>query len=380
VSVTHTISDYRESKGKIFGIQILLFCLLLTEFKNCTRQRQRARWLSGQWDWIRSVWQQLTGFLAPSRAPSQSTLSRLMAGVDLWALKEQFLKAIRLALQEKITGGQVFSSLPESLMHYTMDGKSRKGIESQITGRTEIDLAIWSPELNQVLATHTLHDKEGEATKAASMLKALGRSLPSGIFTGDAGFASPALTSVLVSTGHEYIIGLKGNAGKSYEVAQNLPWDKAPVLSTSFCKGHGRQEERTLKELFVLPGNKEFFEKYKECCYIYQLISKTNRDGKECEDVRYFCASKGLKSLSSKQILELIRNHWSQENNLHWVKDVVLHEDNLPVMGNRSSRVLGFLKDIVVSVGHSMYHSVQKFVDIFDASPEKMTRTLCGIT
>jgi len=301
-----------------------------------------------------------------------------MSGVDLWALKEQFLKALRLALQEKVVCMQS-SNLSANLMHYTMDGKSRKGIESPITGRTEIDLAIWCPELNQVLATHTLHDKEGEATKAASMLKTLGRSLPAGIFTGDAGFASPALTSVIVSTGHDYIIGLKGNAGKSYEVAQNLPWDKAPVLSASLCKGHGRQEERTLKELYVLPGNKEFFEKYKECCYIYQIISKTNRNEKKCEDVRYFCASKGLKSLSSNKILETIRNHWSQENNLHWVKDVILHEDNLPVMGNRSSRVLGFLKDIVVSVGHSVYHSVQKFIDIFDASPEKMTRDLFGI-
>jgi len=315
VSVTGAISDYRESKGKIFGIQILLFCLLLTEFKNCTRQRQRARWLWGHWDWIQTIWQQLTGSLAPARPPSQSTLSRLMSGVDLWALKEQFLKALRLALKEKVVCMQS-SNLSANLMHYTMDGKSRKGIESPITGRTEIDLAIWCPELNQVLATHTLHDKEGEATKAASMLKTLGRSLPAGIFTGDAGFASP----------------------------------------------------------------KKFFEKYKECCYIYQLISKTNRNEKKCEDIRYFCASKGLKSLSSNKILETIRNHWSQENNLHWVKDVILHEDNLPVMGNRSSRVLGFLKDIVVSVGHSVYHSVQKFIDIFDASPEKMTRALCGIT
>ncbi|MFX6861625.1 ISAs1 family transposase, partial [Acinetobacter baumannii] len=39
---------------------------------------------------------------------------------------------------------------------------------------------------------------------------------------------------------------------------------------------------------------------------------------------RYFLASR---LLSAKKLLDVVRAHWSIENNLHWVLDVLFDED-----------------------------------------------------
>ena len=385
LKILPNINDFRQTRGKRYILGHLLFCLLLTEFKNCHRQRQRSRWLEGHWDWLSQLWTTLTGQKTSPVAPSQSTLSRILNRVDFWSIKQQFFNALFLYEKNKkpdlsldliYSQNDIIGLHKTSLNHYAIDGKSRKGIESLITGRTEIDLSIFDVKKNQVIATHHLADKEGESTKATEIVKKLSGKIAPGIFTGDAGFLSPKFISTLFALEHQYIIGLKGNAGEAHDVCLNLNWNNFPVLAKTYDKNHGREEIRELKRSFILPSSSKVFSKYEGGLYLYHLESKRIIKGKSSTEIRFFIGSKGLKGLPPKTILNLIRNHWKQENCLHWVKDKVLGEDNLPKMHNRSSRVLGFLKDIVVAVGHSLYKSVQKFVDMFDASPEKITRSL----
>lgn len=362
----------------------MLFCLLLTELKNCRRQRHRARWLNGNWDWITEAWFCVTGEQAPKKPFSQSSISRLLNRVDFWSLKEQFLKALRQAKksdENTTTQGEVEQKVKSKkiLNHYSFDGKSRKGIVSPKTGRTEIDLTFFEVKNRKVLAIDTLPDKEGEAPHAQFMIKRMGRSLEPGVFTGDAAFASPSLLASIVSAGHEYIIAMKGNAGEVHEICKNLPWERVPLVGETFDKKHGRNEVRILKRLYVSPNIAQSFKKYQNCKYIYRVESQRTVKGVLSIDVRYFVASEGLSGFSLKEIMKFIRDHWKQENCLHWVKDVVLGEDNLHKMGNRASQVLGFLKNIVISIGHIICKSTQEFVDIFDSEPKRITRKLLAL-
>jgi predicted transposase YbfD/YdcC len=358
----------------------MIFCLFLTELKNCRRQRHKARWLAGNWDWITEAWSAVTGEQTPKKAFSQSSISRLLQGVDLWSLKEQFFKALRE--NDKANENSVHFPQKQSLnlknifKHYSFDGKSRKGIISAQTGRTEIDLIFFDVKKRNVIAMDALADKEGEAPRAHALLKRMGRSLERGVFTGDAGFASPSLISGIISSGHEYIIAVKGNAGEVYNVCKNLNWDKVVDIEETSDKKHGRDEVRILKRMYVLQNLKPSFEKYQNCKYIYRVESRRIVKGILSIEFRYFVASKGLNDISLKEIMKFIRDHWKQENGLHWVKDAILGEDGLRRMGNRGSRMLGFLKNIVVSIGYNIYKSVQTFVDMFDANPKKFTRAL----
>ena len=42
----------RKAKGMRFSLPLLALCVFITELVGNSRQRQRARFLQGNWDWI----------------------------------------------------------------------------------------------------------------------------------------------------------------------------------------------------------------------------------------------------------------------------------------------------------------------------------------
>ena len=375
-SIIADLKDFRHVKGRLFDLDLLLFCLLLTELKNCRRQRQRVRWLSGNWDWIREIWKTKANKDSSQTAPSQSTLSRLLKGIDLWALTEQYHAARRAAFHKDRSDTTDAETPAISLRHYAIDGKARAGIVSPVTGRTEIDVTVFDVRTREVLALRNLSDKQGESTAVQNILKHKGRTFPLGIFSSDAGITSPKVTARMISAGHQYLLALKENAGEVYSICRAFKWGKVAIINETSDDAHGRKEKRYLRRISLSRSRSQQFSKYSKCGYLYQVESIRMENSKETREVRYFIGSRGLKGLLGKEILTIIREHWIIENGLHWVKDAVLAEDNLHVMSNRSSRVLGFLKNMVVTIGFSIYRSVQRFVDEFDASPKKFTKHL----
>jgi predicted transposase YbfD/YdcC len=51
-----------------------------------------------------------------------------------------------------------------------------------------------------------------------------------------------------------------------------------------------------------------------------------------------------------KRVAHAIRSHWRIENSLHWVLDVVFHEDNLRVRDRNAVQNLAMLNRLAVSV------------------------------
>ena len=379
-SIIQSVPDFRNNKARKYELSLLLFSLLLTEFKNCRRQKHKARWIRGRWKWISLYWKEITNTEAeiPTSSPSQSTISRILNGVNLWALKESYFEARRIQELEKTEARNINQEKNISdINHYTIDGKYRKGIISSETGRTEGDVAIFNAKTREVVATQFLKDKIGESTSARAILTRVGKKIPRGIFTGDAGFTTPKFTRTVISTGHEYLFGFKENSGDVYQTCCNMSWESSPVLFESFDDEHGRKEIRRLKRMALSNSMAKKFNKYSKCAYLFCIESERTINGKETTyETRYYIGSKGLKEFSAESIANFIRGHWLQENGLHWTKDAILGEDDSFSMSNRSSRVLSFLKNIVVSVGYSICQSVQEFVDEFDSTPRKLTRLL----
>ena len=380
LDVIQSVPDFRNIKAKKYELSLLLFCLLLTEFKNCRRQKHKARWIRGKWKWISKYWKEMTKTEVeiPMSSPSQSTISRILNGVNLWALKESYFEARRIQeLEKKEKQNISLEKNMSDINHYTIDGKYRKGIVSEETGRTEGDVAIFNAKTREVIATQFLKDKIGESTSARAILKRVGKKIPRGVFTGDAGFTTPKFTETVISTGHEYLFGFKENSGYVYKICSNMDWSSSPVIFESFDNEHGRKEVRRLKRIALSNSMAKKFDKYSKCAYLFCIESERTVNGKETTyETRYYIGSKGLKEFSVESIATFIREHWLQENGLHWVKDAILGEDNSISMFHRSSRVLSFLKNIVVSVGYSICKSVQEFVDEFDSTPRKLTRFL----
>jgi predicted transposase YbfD/YdcC len=305
-------------------------------------------------------------------SPSQSSISRFFKNADEQEIKKLYLEKLREKEErESAECAQKQLSL-KALPHYAIDGKSRGGCVSELTGRTEIDLTIFNVETRTVIGLEVIPDKEGEATSAQKIFKDYGKQLPRGILTADAGFTSPKLIVELRKLDFEYIIGLKGNAGKVFEIVEKYDWSRCEYSATTDEKGHGREEKRKIRVLPISAFPNRTFSKYSDCAYIICIDSFRTLNGVTSIEKRFYIASKGLKGYKPEDFLSRIRAHWIQENGLHWCKDAILGEDNLPKHSHRSSRLLGFLKSIVVSIGYEFFRSVQKFKDNMVANPKKM--------
>lgn len=258
----------------------------------------------------------------------------------------------------------------KSKPQYCLDGKARSGCISKLTGRTEIDLTIFSPETYQILGHQTLPDKVGEQTAAPGLIQSTMTRLPQGFFTGDAGITSPAVVGMIRQLGHHYILAIKGNAGKVYDEIVEFDWDEAEDRDIFFSEGHGRQEIRTIQSFPVEDFDSDDFDKYQDVAVVFKVTADVRhvKQDKFTTDTRFFIGDDAAANLSHHEALTYIRDHWHQES-YHWTKDVVLGEDDCPTKNSRGSQTLGLVRAAVVKVGRSLCGSVQKFIDHFSSNP-----------
>lgn len=67
-----------------------------------------------------------------------------------------------------------------------------------------------------------------------------------------------------------------------------------------------------------------------------------------------------------------IRSHWSIENRLHWVKDVILNEDNSRIRSGKIVRNLSLVKSTIINVFRlNGYTSIKKAIEQFANRPSK---------
>ncbi len=70
-------------------------------------------------------------------------------------------------------------------------------------------------------------------------------------------------------------------------------------------------------------------------------------DGKETKYVRYYISSL---TGNAECILQVVRKHWSIENELHWVLDVAINEDCSRVRKDQSPENLAVLRHIALNL------------------------------
>jgi Transposase DDE domain len=58
----------------------------------------------------------------------------------------------------------------------------------------------------------------------------------------------------------------------------------------------------------------------------------------------------GTGELEAEQLLAAARGHWTIENRLHWVRDVVFDEDRSQIRKGNGPRVMGSLRNRAISI------------------------------
>ena len=337
VEKLETIADPRRQcanlKHPLVDIIIVGFCGVLG---GCEDFVEIAEWAKGNEEFFRS-------FLAlPHGIPAHDTFNRVFA-----LLKPTTLQAVLLPWLLERRG------LPGDWIH--LDGKTLRA-----TGRSRPKLkalhvvSAWAGQTGMTLGQVAVDAKSNEITAMPELLKLL--DLHDKIVTIDAMGCQKEIAQTIVAGGGDYILAVKDNQPTLHAEIQAAFATAAtpPVRSarryTTEDHGHGREEQRTVQ---VLPARGVLSAAQLAAWIgVLTVVMVTRVVWCEATGVESIEVSHFLSSLppNARRIGTAIRGHWSIENGLHWVLDVVFREDARRVYDRTAAENVAFLNRLALSL------------------------------
>lgn len=303
-----------------------------------------------------------------------------IAGANSWVDIERFGNArlpwLRtfLKLKEGVpshdTFGRVFSRLdPAKLVncvqqwlrdighelgkHVAIDGKTLRGSFDNAAGRKPLHLvSAWASDARLTLGQIAVDSKSNEITAIPLLLELL--DLRGATVTIDAMGCQKEIAAKIVAGGGEYVLALKDNHPTLHEAVAAeftaaLEADAAPPgqrRHVTVETNRGREERR---EYIALPAPKSLpgFAGWAGLTTIVMVLRITEVDGEEKSEISYYLSSLPTKV---KALAAAIRQHWSIENQLHWVLDVTFTEDASRIRKRHAPQTSAMLRRLAVSI------------------------------
>jgi predicted transposase YbfD/YdcC len=130
----------------------------------------------------------------------------------------------------------------------------------------------------------------------------------------------------IIEQGNDYVITVKANQKSLHQRLRVISRDCPPVsVYHHFEQGHQRQTQRIVEVFDCLAGIAPDWVGLRR---LVRVQRQGTRNAKPYFQCSYYITSLAT---TAQQFAEGIRGHWGIENCLHWVKDVVFHEDDCPL-------------------------------------------------
>jgi predicted transposase YbfD/YdcC len=289
-------------------------------------------------------------------APSESTIRRILQAVDAQALDTVVSDwlAHRVASSTAscpasavVKPSQARSSLPRAV---AVDGKAARGARG-INGRPAHLFAAFDHRSGVVLGQSEVDGKTNEITAFAPLLDRL--DLANVVITADALHTQDRHATYLHERGGHYVFIVKGNRPKLRAQLAGLPWRNIPAANTRCGKGHGRAESRILKLAAISDQTSTgiMFPHARLAAQIMRRRRQATSSGTSTwhTETVYAVTDLGWDHIRADHLAEIIRNHWSIENRLHWIRDVTFAEDHSQIRTGNGPAVMATLRNFSVS-------------------------------
>ena len=244
--------------------------------------------------------------------PSHDTFSRLFRNLD----PDQFRDCFQRFMAQ-------FSEQLQGVV--AIDGKVLRRSFDRASGKSALHMvSAWGAEQRLVLAQIATDAKSNEITAVPKLLRLL--ALKGTIVTADALNCQRAIAEQIVEQKGDYALALKGNQGTLFDDVVLLLDDAELKSSTSTPlveADQGRIETRTatvsteidwLQRQHQWPGLKA----------IGKVVRMRETADKTTTETAYYLLSRVL---SPERLNQVVQQHSSIENCLHWRLDVVMNED-----------------------------------------------------
>ena len=281
----------------------------------------------------------------PKGIPSHDTFGRVFAKLKPEEFQQRFIEWVQAV--ESLTAGQVIA----------VDGKKLRRSHDQAAGKAAIYMvSAWATQNQLVLGQTKVAGKSNEITAIPELLQVL--DISGCIVTIDAIGTQTEIVETIREGGSDYLLAVKENQAHLFEDVQYLfeALDTAQGMKSapyqyakSVNKGHGRIETRecwaTDREEHLSLLRKR--QQWKDLKSVVRIISH-RQIGETLEvQTRYFISSLPAEA---KTILKAKRSHWKIENQLHWVLDIALREDESRVRQDNAAENLAVLRHMALNL------------------------------
>lgn len=286
--------------------------------------------------------------------PSHDTFSRVFRLLQPNAFEKAFRQFITgFAKANEITTKGVVA----------VDGKALRGAFERGRQATPLHMVnVWAVEARICLAQRKAPGRN-EIAGAMEALAAL--DLDGCIVTADALHCHRDFAKTVRERGGDYVLALKRNRSKLFAAAEQhfKRSGERSVAEQIEPSTHDRCEARSATVMRVsrfageanFPGVKA----------LGRITARRRGIGKAAGPavVRYFLISKYV---SARRLLSIVRSHWSIENQLHWILDVVLNEDGNRARKDHAPENLATLRRLALNIlrshqdGKSMNRKIKR--------------------
>ena len=332
-----TIADPRRQgenlKHPLVDVIIVGFCGVLA---GCEDFVEIAEWAKGNEEFFRTFLE------LPHGIPSHDTFNRVFAMLKPPTLQEVLLPWL---LERR--------GLPGEWIH--LDGKTLRRTRCQSRKLKALHVvSAWAGQTGVTLGQVAVEAKSNEITALPQLLELL--DLHDKIVTLDAMGCQKEIAKTIVAGGGDYLLAVKDNQPTLHAEVQAAfataatPPARSPRLYTTEDQGHGREEQRTVQ---VLPARGALSAMQSAAWLGVLTIVMVTRvvwceaTGVESMEVSYFLSSLPP---NARRLGPAIRGHWSIENGLHWVLDVVFREDARRVYDRTTAENMAFLNRLALSL------------------------------
>ena len=304
------------------------------------------RWAEAKADWLGEL------LTLPHGVPSRDCLRRVLSLLEPEAFGRVFTEWAASCLADSCGDSSAAS-------HVAIDGKTlrRSHDKAKALGPLHV-VSAWASEAGLSLGQLATDQKSNEITAIPELIDSI--DVKGAVVTIDAMGCqkeiAEKIAEKIIERGGDYVLALKGNHQKLHAaVAEHFnALHEQDDFKAHGClhrqtreKGHGRVERRYYYQSPLPDSLRPLAKGWEGLTTIGQVISITERDGKQTSDVRYYLGSLGP---GVKRLAEAIRSHWSVENSLHWVLDVTFDEDRSRARDRHLADNLAWLRRLAIGL------------------------------
>jgi len=312
------LEDPRQSWKVLFPLPEVLLVVLCGTLAGAEDFVEIRRW--GQ------VHQEFLRRLLPFKAgvPSHDTLNDVINAID-GALFAQCFTAWVEGLREP---AKASATTPEIV---AIDGKTSRRTHDRSKDRGPLHMvSAWASSQRLVLGQQACEAKSNEITAIPLLLERL--ALTGALVTIDAMGTQTKIAQAILDRGGDYLLALKDNQASLHDEIKRYLDDPVAKIHSQFETidgDHGRIEVRrhlVSHDVDWLMTNRRFpgEPRFPGLRAIAVVEAEVERNGSTSLERRYYLSSLPL---DAKLLAHGVRCHWHVENRLHWVLDVVFHED-----------------------------------------------------